>query len=126
MLARTLGETISIEGVFAPDLWEAQADITELESALLYLALNARDAMPNGGKLTFETANVLLDEHFSVATDRANSAEYVSVSVRDTGTGMAPEVSDKAFEPFFTTKPPGMGDRPRAEPGLRLRQAEQW
>lgn len=65
--------------------------------------------MPNGGTLTLETANAFLDENFSVTADRVNSTEYVSVSVRDTGTGMPPEVSDKAFEPFFTTKPPGMG-----------------
>ena len=109
MLARTLGETISIERILAPNLWETQADITELESAVLNLALNARDAMPNGGTLTFETANVFLDKHFAVATDRLNSAEYVSVSVKDTGIGMAPDVADKAFEPFFTTKPPGKG-----------------
>ncbi len=109
MLARTLGEAISIRKVLAPDLWETHADITELESAVLNLALNARDAMPNGGTLTLETANAFLDEHFAVAADQANATEYVSVSVRDTGTGMPAEVADKAFEPFFTTKPPGMG-----------------
>jgi two-component system NtrC family sensor kinase len=109
MLARTLGETISIEKRLAPDLWEAQADVTELESAVLNLALNARDAMPDGGTLTLATANALLDEHFVATTGRTNSKEYVSVSVSDTGTGMSPEVADKAFEPFFTTKPPGMG-----------------
>jgi len=109
MLARTLGETISIDTMLAADLWQTQADITELESAVLNLALNARDAMPDGGTLTLETANTFLDEHFSVANDRVNATAYVSVSVRDTGTGMSPEVVDKAFEPFFTTKPPGMG-----------------
>lgn len=109
MLARTLGEAISIERLLAPDLWEAQADITELDSAVLNLALNARDAMPNGGTLTLATANAILDEHFSPAADRVNSKEYVSVSVSDTGTGMSREVANKAFEPFFTTKPPGMG-----------------
>ena len=109
MLARTLGETISIETNLAPDLWEAQADLTELESAVLNLALNARDAMPNGGTLILETANASLDEHFSASSDQMNSRQYVSVSVKDTGIGMAPEVADKAFEPFFTTKPPGMG-----------------
>ncbi|PSO14042.1 hybrid sensor histidine kinase/response regulator [Bradyrhizobium sp. MOS003] len=109
MLARTLGETISIETNLAPDLGEAQADVTELESAVLNLALNARDAMPNGGTLILETANASLDEQFSASSGQLNSTQYVSVSVKDTGIGMAPEVADKAFEPFFTTKPPGMG-----------------
>ncbi|WP_061849912.1 response regulator [Bradyrhizobium sp. DOA1] len=109
MLARTLGETIRIEKILASDLWETQADITELESAVLNLALNARDAMPNGGALTLETANAFLDENFLVTADRVNSTQYVSVSVSDTGAGMSLEVADKAFEPFFTTKPPGMG-----------------
>ncbi|MDT4739917.1 hybrid sensor histidine kinase/response regulator [Bradyrhizobium sp. WYCCWR 12699] len=109
MLARTLGETISIETNLAPDLWEAQADLTELESAVLNLALNARDAMPNGGTLILETSNASLDEQFSASSDQLNAPQYVSISVKDTGIGMAPEVADKAFEPFFTTKPPGTG-----------------
>lgn len=117
MLVRVLGETIVIETVRGAGLWEIEADITELESALLNLAVNARDAMPNGGKLTIETANAYLDENYSKAVQGLKTGQYVLIAVTDTGGGMPKSVVDKAFDPFFTTKPPGAGT------GLGLSQA---
>lgn len=117
MLVRVLGETIVIETVRGAGLWEIEADITELESALLNLAVNARDAMPNGGKLTIETANAYLDENYSEAVQGLKTGQYVLIAVTDTGGGMPKSVVDKAFDPFFTTKPPGAGT------GLGLSQA---
>jgi CheY-like chemotaxis protein len=117
MLGRTLGETISIETVRGAGLWETEADVTELESALLNLAVNARDAMQRGGKLTLETANAFLDEHYCHSIQDLKAGQYVMVSVTDTGSGMPKDVVDRAFEPFFTTKPPGAGT------GLGLSQA---
>ncbi|HEX2653798.1 MAG TPA: response regulator [Xanthobacteraceae bacterium] len=117
MLVRVLGETIIIETVRGAGLWEIEADITELESALLNLAVNARDAMPNGGKLTIETANAYLDENYSEAVRGLETGQYVLIAVTDTGGGMPKSVVDKAFDPFFTTKPPGAGT------GLGLSQA---
>ena len=108
MLRRTLGETILIENVLAGGLWTTFVDPTELESALLNLAINARDAMPDGGKLTIEAANVFLDEPYA-ADAEIPPGQYVGIFVSDSGTGMAPEVSGKAFEPFFTTKGVGEG-----------------
>lgn len=109
MLGRTLGETIAIETTCASGLWEAEVDVTELDSAVLNLALNARDAMPDGGKLRLETANVYLDASYCETVQGLKSGEYVSLSISDTGIGMSREVSERAFEPFFTTKAPGMG-----------------
>jgi two-component system NtrC family sensor kinase len=109
LLGRTLGETIVIETVRGAGLWETEADITELESAVLNLAVNARDAMPNGGKLTLETANTYLDEHYCESVQGLKAGQYVMLSITDTGVGMTKEVVDKAFDPFFTTKPPGAG-----------------
>jgi PAS domain S-box-containing protein len=108
MLRRTLGETIVIETVHAAGIWPTFVDATELESALLNLAINARDAMPDGGKLTIEAANVYLDENYAGEADIA-PGQYVGIFVSDTGTGMAPDVIAKAFEPFFTTKEIGEG-----------------
>jgi PAS domain S-box-containing protein len=111
LLRRTIGETITISSVLAPDLGHVQADPSEVENAILNLAINARDAMPDGGKLIIETANVTIDETFSAMTqgDRIASGSYACLSVADTGTGMTPEVLNKAFEPFFTTKEHGRG-----------------
>jgi PAS domain S-box-containing protein len=97
LLRRTMGERIELVCKLSDDLWTASTDANQLESALLNLAINARDAMPDGGRLTIETANVQLD------------GEYVTVSVSDTGIGMPPEVLEKALDPFFTTKPVGEG-----------------
>ncbi len=109
LLRRTLGETISIETVRAAGLWRAHVDVGQLETALVNLAVNARDAMPNGGKLTIETSNAYLDRTYANAQEEVAPGQYVMVGVTDTGTGMAPEILEKVFEPFFTTKPVGLG-----------------
>jgi PAS domain S-box-containing protein len=108
MLHRTLGESILIETVLAGGVWPTFADANQLESALLNLAVNARDAMPDGGKLTIEAANVYLDEEYGAVAD-VPPGQYVGIFVSDTGMGMAPEVIAKAFDPFFTTKEVGQG-----------------
>ncbi|HZC17601.1 MAG TPA: CHASE3 domain-containing protein [Caulobacteraceae bacterium] len=110
MLRRTLGETIVVETVLAGGLWRAFIDNAQLESALLNLGVNARDAMPaDGGKLTLETSNAYLDQAYADQHAEVNPGQYVLVAVTDTGTGMTPEVMDKAFDPFFTTKGVGAG-----------------
>lgn len=110
MLQRTLGETIALEVVSSAGLWRAHADPAELESALMNLAINARDAMPEGGKLTIETANIFLDEEYvSALVEPVPAGQYVMLAVSDTGQGMDRETVDRVFEPFFTTKAPGKG-----------------
>jgi PAS domain S-box-containing protein len=105
LLRRTLGERIEIRTALAPDLWQAYADPNQLEGALLNLAVNARDAMPDGGRLTIETANVSGNSR----PPEAPAGSYVAIRMRDTGIGMTPEVAARAFEPFFTTKDVGQG-----------------
>jgi PAS domain S-box-containing protein len=109
LLQRTLGERIELETALAGGLWRTHVDPAGLESAVLNLAVNARDAMPEGGKLTLETANVFLDEHYTAREVGVAPGQYVMVAVTDVGEGMSPEVLDKAFDPFFTTKPVGKG-----------------
>ncbi len=109
LLRRTLGETVAIETVLAGGLWPAFVDASQLENALINLAVNARDAMPDGGKLTIETANCHLDEAYAAMHDEVQPGQYVGIFVTDTGTGMAKEVVAQAFEPFFTTKETGQG-----------------
>jgi signal transduction histidine kinase len=108
VLRRTLGETVRLETVLAGGLWHALADKNQLENAVLNLAINARDAMPEGGRLTVETANCHLDEAYGAAHD-VRPGQHVMIAVTDTGTGMTPEVMAKAFDPFFTTKGLGKG-----------------
>jgi signal transduction histidine kinase len=109
-LRRTLGETISLETVLAGGLWRTLADLNQLENALLNLALNARDAMPSGGKLTIETANCYLDQAYvDSLSEPVEPGQYVMIAVADTGCGMDPSTRDRAFDPFFTTKEVGKG-----------------
>jgi PAS domain S-box-containing protein len=109
LLHRTLGETIEIETVLAGGLWRAEADPNQLENALLNLAVNARDAMPDGGKLTIETANTHLDQAYAAHNLEVATGQYVVIAVSDTGAGMSAETVTRAFEPFFTTKEVGKG-----------------
>jgi PAS domain S-box-containing protein len=109
MLTRTLGETIRIETVLGAGLWRAHADPHQLESAILNLAVNARDAMPNGGRLTIETANTDLDDRYVAQHPGVAAGQYVMIGVTDTGDGMPVDVAAKAFDPFFTTKDVGKG-----------------
>jgi len=109
LLKRTLGESIAITVSAAPDMWMAMADPGQIENSLLNLAINARDAMPGGGILTIECANVRLDEAYVAANRDAHVGDYVAISVSDTGTGMPPETVERIFEPFYTTKEVGAG-----------------
>jgi signal transduction histidine kinase len=109
LLHRSLGESIALETVLAGGLWLTRVDANQLENAIINLAVNARDAMPDGGKLTIETANTHLDEGYAAAHADVQPGQYVMLAITDTGTGMAPEVIAQAFEPFFTTKPVGQG-----------------
>jgi CheY-like chemotaxis protein len=109
LVRRTLGEAIQIEAVLAGGLWPTLSDGNQLENALINLAINARDAMPEGGKLTIETANTHLDEAYARMHDEVQPGQYVGIFVTDTGIGMAPETVAQAFEPFFTTKEIGRG-----------------
>jgi PAS domain S-box-containing protein len=109
LLRRTLGEDIEIEVRLAEGLWPELADKSQAESALLNLAINARDAMPDGGKLTIEASNVTLDAEYAERNAEVEPGDYVMLAVTDTGTGMPPEVVERAFDPFFTTKEIGKG-----------------
>ncbi|WP_029583945.1 PAS domain-containing hybrid sensor histidine kinase/response regulator [Bradyrhizobium sp. URHD0069] len=108
LLRRTIGETIDLEIVASDELWCTLCDPNQLESALLNLAINARDAMPEGGKLTIATANARLDS-VTADTPALSPGDYICIAVTDTGKGMSAEVAARAFDPFFTTKPIGQG-----------------
>ena len=110
LLRQTIGETVTIETVLAGGIWKAAVDPNQLENAILNLAVNARDAMPAGGRLTIETANTYLDETYvAQAGDNLAHGQYVMLAVTDSGTGMSKELIERSIEPFFTTKPAGAG-----------------
>lgn len=108
LLTRSLGETIALETVLGAGLWKAKVDPNQLENALVNLAVNARDAMPEGGKLTIETANAHVDEDYAREAG-IEVGQYVQLCISDTGSGMTPAVMARAFDPFFTTKEVGRG-----------------
>jgi len=109
LLRRTLGEQIEVEAVVNGGLWNTFADPGQLENALINLAVNARDAMADGGRLTLEVSNAFLDDRYAAAHEEVTSGQYACVAMSDTGTGMEPDTIAHAFEPFFTTKPEGHG-----------------
>jgi signal transduction histidine kinase len=108
LIRRTVGPAIEVETVTNAGLWPTLVDPNQLENALLNLCINARDAMPDGGRITIETANRWLDDRAARGRDLP-AGQYISMCVSDNGTGMAPEIVEKAFDPFFTTKPIGVG-----------------
>jgi signal transduction histidine kinase len=108
-LRRTLGETVTLDISGAKGLWQAEADSVQLEAAILNLAVNARDAMTAGGKLTIATENFRLDEKYCQQYDDLVAGPYVGIAVNDTGTGMSKDILERVFEPFFTTKAAGQG-----------------
>lgn len=109
LLRRTIGEDVRVEAVLAGGLWRASIDANQLENAIINLCVNARDAMPGGGRLTIETGNAHLDDAYAAAHAEVTAGQYIMVSVTDSGTGMPPDVVERAFEPFFTTKGVGKG-----------------
>jgi signal transduction histidine kinase len=109
LLHRTLGETIELEGILTPRLWTVEVDQNQLEIAIINLAVNARDAMADGGKLTIETENTMLDESYTATDSEVIPGQYVLISISDNGAGMSKETLSRVFEPFFTTKGVGKG-----------------
>jgi signal transduction histidine kinase len=109
LLRRALGEEIEIETVVAGGLWTTLVDPHQLENVILNLAINARDAMPHGGRLTLELSNAMLDDQYVRSAAEVSAGQYVLLGVSDTGCGMSAETVEQAFEPFFTTKPEGQG-----------------
>ena len=109
LLRRTLGEHIELETVLGAGAWRVLADRQELEQAIINVCVNARDAMPGGGKLTVESANAHLDERYASANADVTPGQYTMIAITDTGSGMTEDVRQKAFEPFFTTKEVGKG-----------------
>jgi signal transduction histidine kinase/CheY-like chemotaxis protein len=117
LLGSTLGEQIRIETVTGAGLWTVHADAQQLENAIINIAINARDAMPDGGRLTIETANAYLDDVYCRQNPEVEPGQYAMIAITDTGAGMSAEVASRVFDPFFTTKPAGKGT------GLGLSQA---
>ncbi len=109
MLRHALGERVELETVISGGLWNTLVDTHQLENVILNLVINARDAMPDGGRLTIELLNAVLDERYVASIAEVRSGQYVMIAVTDTGTGMPAEVAERAFDPFFTTKPEGSG-----------------
>jgi signal transduction histidine kinase len=109
LLVRSLGERVEVETVRSAGLWLTEVDLAELEAAIINLAINARDSMPNGGKVTIETSNAFLDDAYCREYEGITPGQYILISVTDEGVGMEADVIEKAFDPFFTTKQPGLG-----------------
>jgi PAS domain S-box-containing protein len=109
LLRRALGEGVEIETIIAGGLWNALVDETQVENAILNLAINARDAMNGQGKLTIEAGNAYLDDRYTRQYSDVEPGQYVVIAVTDSGSGMSQDIIDQVFEPFFTTKPPGQG-----------------
>ncbi len=109
MLRRSIGEAVEIETIIGGGLWNCLADPTQVENAILNLAINARDAMSGQGKLTIEVGNAYLDDQYAEKHEDVSTGQYVMISVTDTGSGISPEMLDQVFEPFFSTKPEGKG-----------------
>jgi CheY-like chemotaxis protein len=109
LLRRLIGSDVRLTATLAPELWPVLADPGQIEQVLLNLVVNARDAMPTGGRLTIETRNIELDAGYAASRPDTRPGPYVMLTVTDTGTGMPPDVLARVFEPFFTTKPPGKG-----------------
>ena len=109
MLRRTLGEHITLSTSLAREVWATRADPGQFQSAIVNMAVNARDAMAQGGKLVVETRNMVFDEQHTDFQSELQPGEYVQLSISDSGTGMPSDVRDRVFEPFFTTKEKGRG-----------------
>ena len=109
LLRRTKGDHIELRLQLVADVWPVSTDVSQLENALLNLVINARDAMPDGGELLIETANVYLEDSDITTLEPVKAGDYLMIAVSDNGTGMTPSVLAKAFDPFFTTKPIGQG-----------------
>jgi CheY-like chemotaxis protein len=109
LLTRSLGENVELETISGAGLWKIEADTSELEATLLNLALNARDAMPDGGKMTIETSNAYLDDDYCRLNGDMKPGQYVLIAVSDNGVGMPASTLERVFEPFFTTKETGKG-----------------
>jgi signal transduction histidine kinase len=126
LLRPTLGEQVDVQMILAGDTSRAMIDPSQLTNAILNLALNARDAMPDGGTLIIETSNVVVDETYADMSGDVAAGSYVMVAVSDSGHGIPADILNHVFEPFFTTKDVDKGVRPRPQHGLWLRQAVQW
>jgi signal transduction histidine kinase len=109
LLKRTIGEHVELVSSLQHDLWQVTMDPGQLEQILVNLAINARDAMPDGGRLTIDTANITIDELYGASRSGLQEGPYVRLRIADTGTGMPEDIAKRAFDPFFTTKPPGQG-----------------
>jgi CheY-like chemotaxis protein len=109
VVRETFPKTIQVSQEIAPDLWMIKGDATQLHQVMMNLCVNARDAMPNGGKLTISATNFIVDENYAQMHLDASNGSYVMISVADTGMGISPEILDRVFEPFFTTKELGKG-----------------
>jgi len=109
LVQRAVGETVEVETAVSASLWNVTLDAHQLENVVLNLAINARDAMPNGGRLTIELSNTMLDDSYVSAAHEVPAGQYVLLAISDTGTGMTPEVKERSIEPFFTTKGEGQG-----------------